>query len=159
MGTLTAPDFGPAHSPEPAHLLSGHDGWLASHGLTHLRELWLEPDGLSLRGEDSLAALDASAQIRLDQVRPEDGLAFDIGFHLHPDIDARMQGQEVQLTLPNGEVWQFSHDGVGEARLEASCLLDRTLAEPRPSRQIVISAHLQGKAIQIGWTLAHSGAR
>ena len=159
MGNLTAPDFGPAHSPEPAHLLSGHDGWLASHGLTHLRELWLEPDGLSLRGEDSLAALDASAQIRLDQIRPEEGLAFDLRFHLHPEIEARMQDQQVHLTLPNGEGWLFTHDGVGEARLEASCLLDRTLAEPRPSRQIVISARLQGKAIQIGWTLAHSGAR
>lgn len=159
LGNLTAPDFGPAHAPEEAHLLSGHDGWLASHGLTHLRELWLAPDGLSLRGEDSLAALDASAQARLDQVRPAEGLAFDIRFHLHPEVQARIAGAEVQLTLPTGEVWLFGHDGVGQARLEASCLLDRALAEPRPSRQIVISAVLQGRAIQIGWTLARSGAR
>lgn len=159
LGNLTAPDFGPAHSPEEAHLLSGHDGWLASHGLTHLRELWLAPDGLSLRGEDSLAALDASAQARLDQVRPAEGLAFDIRFHLHPEVQARLAGQNVHLTLPTGDEWLFSHDGVGQARLEASCLLDRAQAQPRPSRQIVISADLQGRAMQIGWTLARSGAR
>ncbi|ABL70803.1 MULTISPECIES: heparinase II/III family protein [Paracoccus] len=159
LGNLTAPDCGPAHSPESAHLLAGHDGWLASHGLTHLRELWLDPDGMGLRGEDSLAALDASAQARLDQVRPEEGLAFDIRFHLHPEIEARQQGHEVHLTLPNGEEWLFAHDGVGQLRLEASCLLDRALAEPRPSRQMVISAHLLGRAIQIGWTLARSEGR
>lgn len=159
LGNLTAPDFGPAHAPDPAHLLAGHDGWLASHGLTHLRELWLDPDGMGLKGEDSLAALDASAQARLDHVRPEEGLAFEIRFHLHPDVQAQQEGAEVHLTLPTGDRWIFAHDGVGQARLEASCLLDRALAEPRPSRQIVVSAVLQGRAIQIGWTLAHSGAR
>lgn len=159
LGNLTAPDFGPAHSPEAAHLLAGHDGWLASHGLTHLRELWLDPDGLGLRGEDSLAALDASGQARLDQVRPAEGLAFEIRFHLHPEVQARLAGAEVELTLPGGEQWRFAHDGVGQVRLEASCLLDRAMAEPRPARQIVVSAVLQGRAIQIGWTLARSGAR
>ncbi len=159
LGNLTAPDTGPAHSPETAHLLSGHDGWLVSHGLTHLRELWLDPDGLSLRGEDSLAALDASAQSHLDRIRPDEGLAFDIRFHLHPEIQARMRAQDVVLSLPNGDEWLFTHDGVGQARLEASCLLDRALAAPRPSRQIVISSVLQGRAIQIGWTLARSGGR
>ncbi|WP_313353339.1 heparinase II/III-family protein, partial [Paracoccus sp. (in: a-proteobacteria)] len=159
LGNLTPPDCGPTHSPEPAHLLAGHDGWLASHGLTHLRELWLDPDGMALRGEDSLAALDASAQTRLEQVRPDEGLAFDIRFHLHPDVQASQQGNEIRLTLPNGEEWLFTHDGVGELRLEASCLLDRAMAEPRPSRQMAISAHLQGRAIQIGWTLARSGGR
>lgn len=159
LGNLTPPDCGPAHSTEPAHLLSGHDGWLDSHGLTHLRELWLAPDGVALQGEDSLAALDASAQSQLDRARPPEGLGFDIRFHLHPDIEARQQGQVIDLTLPTGEHWQFSHDGVGQVRLEASCLLDRGLAEPRPSRQIVLTARLQGRAIQIGWTLARSGAR
>ncbi|MTH78150.1 heparinase II/III family protein [Paracoccus aestuariivivens] len=159
LGNLTAPDCGPAHSPEPAHLLSGHDGWLESHGLTHLRELWLSADGGVLQGEDSLAALDSSAQSKLDHARPTEGLAFDIRFHLHPDIEADQQAGHIQLTLPGGEQWQFSHDGVGRVRLEASCLLDRSHAEPRPSRQIVLSARLQGRAIQIGWTLARSGAR
>lgn len=164
LGNLTAPDCGPPHATEAAHLLAGHDGWLASHGLTHLRELWLDPDGMGLRGEDSLAALDASAQARLDRVRrerpdPDEGLPFDIHFHLHPDIEARMQGQEVHLTLPGGDAWIFAHDGVGQARLEGSCLLDRALAAPRPSLQIVLSGRLQGRAIQLGWTLARSLGR
>ncbi|MDS9466685.1 heparinase II/III family protein [Paracoccus sp. MBLB3053] len=159
LGNLTAPDCGPAHSPEPAHLLSGHDGWLDSHGLTCLRELWLAPDGGSLQGEDSLAALDATAQAKLEHGRTEEGLAFDIRFHVHPDIELRQQGEEIHLNLLGGEHWLFSHDGVGKVRLEASCLLDRSLADPRPARQIVLSARLHGRAIQIGWTLARSGAR
>lgn len=159
LGNLTPPDCGPTHSPEPAHLLAGHDGWLESHGLTHLRELWLSPDGACLQGEDSLAALDARAQARLEQIRAETGLAFDIRFHLHPDIEARQQAEDIILTLPCGDEWRFGHDGVGHVTLEASCLLDRNLAAPRPARQIVLSAHLQGRAIQIGWTLARSFAR
>jgi len=159
LGNLTAPDCGPAHSQEPAHLLAGHDGWLDSHGLTHLRELWLSPEGIRLQGEDSLAALDATAQSRLDRMRPQGGLAFDIRFHLHHEIEARQEGEEVILTLPNGDIWRFSHDGVGKVAVEDSCLLDRSVAKPRATRQIVLSAHLQGRAIQIGWTLARSGAR
>lgn len=159
LGNLMPADCGPTHSPEPAHLLAGHDGWLDSHGLTHLRELWLSPDGNTLQGEDSLAALDASAQNKLEHIRPESGLAFDIRFHLHPEIQARQDGDQIVLTLPGGDEWRFTHDGVGHATLEASCLLDRNLAEPRPSRQIVLSALLQGRAIQIGWTLARSFAR
>ncbi|UXU75826.1 MULTISPECIES: heparinase II/III family protein [unclassified Paracoccus (in: a-proteobacteria)] len=159
LGNLTAPDCGPAHAPHPAHLLAGHDGWLQSHGLTHLRELWLEPDGLTLRGEDSLAALDASAQARLERLRPDDGLAFDLHFHLHPEISAETESGGVRLLLPDGQEWRFNHDGVGQARLEPSCLLDPALPAPRPSLQIVLSARLLGRAIQIGWTLARSGAR
>lgn len=159
LGNLMPPDCGPAHAAETAHLLSGHDGWLDSHGLTHLRELWLSADGNSLQGEDSLAALDASAQAVLDENRPETGIGFDIRFHLHPDIEAREHEQQIYLTLPSGDQWVFSHDGVGRVALEASCLLDRALAQPRPSRQIVLTARLSGRAIQIGWTLARSGAR
>ncbi|MFH5775043.1 heparinase II/III family protein [Paracoccus sp. NGMCC 1.201697] len=159
LGNLTPPDCGPAHAQDPAHLLAGHDGWLDSHGLTHLRELWLAPDGGALEGEDSLAALDATAQARLDHLRGPDGLAFDIRFHLHPEVEARQQDQDILLTLPTGDEWRFAHDGVGRVALEASCLLDRGLPEPRPARQIVLSARLQGRAIQIGWTLARSGAR
>lgn len=159
LGNLTAPDCGPTHSTEPAHLLAGHDGWLDSHGLTCLRELWLDPDGSRLQGEDSLAALDASAQSRLEHDRPAEGLVFDIRFHLHPEIEAVQDGAEVLLTLPTGDIWRFSHDGAAQLRLEGSCLLDRGQAAPRPSRQIVLSARLQGRAIQIGWTLARSDAR
>lgn len=144
---------------EQAHLLAGHDGWLDSHGLTHVRELWLDGDGAGLRGEDSLAALDDAAQEKFEKMKPELGLGFEIRFHLHPDIRVRVEGDHVRLLLPNAEEWQFRHDGTCSLRLDPSCLLDRTLAEPRPSRQIVLSAHLQGRAVQIGWTLARSAVR
>lgn len=159
LGNLLPADFGQAHSHEEAHLLAGHDGWLDSHGLTHVRELWLDPDGTTLRGEDSLAALDEPAQARLEAVRPPSGLGFEIRFHLHPDIRTRTLADGVRLTLPSGEEWQFSHDGLCSLRLDPSCLLDRAMPQPRPSRQIVLSGHLHARAIQICWTLARCGAR
>lgn len=163
QGRLIPAELGPAHSGEPAHLLSGHDGWLHSHGLTHLRELWLEPDGKVLDGEDSLAALDAAAEARLAEIIGTEGgpsgIGFDIRFHLHPAVTPHRDGQEVRLALPSGDEWVFSHDGRAELRIEPSCWLDPSKPQPLPSRQIVLTAVLTGKAIQIGWTLAQAEVR
>ncbi len=162
-GQLVAPDFGLPHSGTTAHMLAGHDGWLHSHGLTHLRELWLDPDGFTLDGEDSLAALDEGAQDRLaDVIGPPDGgggIGFDIRFHLHPDVTPSVEAGQVTLSLPNGERWLFSHDGTAELRIEPSCWLDPAQAGPLPTRQIVLTAVLGGRAIQIGWTLARLAVR
>ncbi|WP_317616437.1 heparinase II/III domain-containing protein [Paracoccus mutanolyticus] len=130
-------------------------GWTTTACLVRERSL---PDGTRKRARFA-AALDASAHGRLDHLRPEAGLGFDIRFHLHPDIQARLDGDRVHLSLPGGEAWTFEHDRVGRLALEPSCLLDRTSAEPRPSQQIVVSGRLHGRAIQIGWTLARSGVR
>lgn len=164
QGQIIGPDFGLPHSGTVAHMLAGHDGWLQSHGLTHLRELWLDPDGFTLDGEDSLAALDESAQAQLaaqiggfDSAEPHGGIGFDIRFHLHPEVTPTVEGDLVQLTLPNGEIWSFNHDGTAELRIEPSCWLDPAQAGPIPTRQIVLTAVMTGRAIQIGWTLARSG--
>lgn len=161
-GQMTAPDCGPAHSANPAHLLSGHDGWLASHGLTCLRELWLEPDGLTLDGEDSLVALDPPAQELLDQrlaERGATGIGLDIRFHLHPAVQARIEGEALRLILPEGEDWFFSHDGNARMRLEPSHWLDPDRRQPVASQQIVLSALLTARAVQVGWTFARAAVR
>lgn len=165
-GRLVSDDCGLPHSADPAHLVAGHDGWLDSHGLTHMRELWLEPDGLILDGEDILAASDGAAQARLAQriARPAGaagggGLGFDIRFHLHPAVLPRIEGATVALILPHGGSWQFSHDGRAALRLEPSFWLDPASARPTPTHQIVLSGLLQGHAVQIGWTLAQAEVR
>lgn len=163
QGRLIEPSLGSARSGQAAHLLSGHDGWLSSHGLTHLRELWLEPDGKVLDGEDSLAALDEAAEARLAEIigTPDgpSGIGFDIRFHLHPAVTPHLLDQQVRLALPGGNEWVFSHDGRAELRIEPSCWLVPGNAQPMPSRQIVLTAVLTGRAIQIGWTLAQSDVR
>ncbi|MDO5659145.1 MAG: heparinase II/III family protein, partial [Paracoccus sp. (in: a-proteobacteria)] len=158
-GNLLPPDTPPAHPGRPAQILAGHDGWLGTHGLNQLRELWLGPNGDELRGEDTLAALDISGQARLDEVlvnQPE-GVGFDIRFHLHPDVMAEPDGQAIRLDLPGGEEWYFSHDLVAELRLEPSAYLESGLHEPRPTQVIVLSHRLAGRAVQIGWSFMRAG--
>ncbi|MDO5529300.1 MAG: heparinase II/III family protein [Paracoccus sp. (in: a-proteobacteria)] len=160
-GNLLPPETPPAHPSQPSHILAGHDGWLGTHGLTHLRELWLAPDGDELRGEDTLAALDAEAQGRLDDLlaRQPDGIAFDIRFHLHPAIEAEFDGEALRLSLPGGELWRFTHDGVAAVRLDPSAYLESGLHEPLAAEVIVLSAALTGRAIQIGWTFSRASGR
>lgn len=163
QGRLVAPDFGLSHSGTVAHMLAGHDGWLASHGLSHLRELWLDPEGFILDGEDSVAALDEAAQARLSDVvsgaEGRGGIGFDIRFHLHPEVTPEVEGDFVHLRLAHGDDWYFSHDGTAELRIEPSCWLDPAQAGPVPTRQIVLTAVLTGQAMQIGWTLARAEGR
>lgn len=149
----------PAHAARPAHIMATHDGWMASHGLTHLRELWLSPAGDMLKGEDTLAALDQAAQDRLAALDDHDGVEFDIRFHLHPDVSAAPEGDHVRLILPGADPWVFRHDAVAELRLEPSVWLEPGQGAPVPSQQIVLSATLGGPAMQIGWTFARALAR
>ncbi|AUM74931.1 heparinase II/III family protein [Paracoccus jeotgali] len=159
-GNLLPPDA-PAPPPrEAASILAGHDGWVGTHGLTHLRELYLSASGDHFSGEDTLAALDIAGQGRLEQLlanRP-DGIGFEIRFHLHPDIEAWQEGDAVRLVLPGGEEWYFSHDLVAALRLEPSAWLETGLPDPRPSIQIVLAHHLRAEAVQIGWTFMRAGA-
>ncbi len=144
----------------PDTILSGHDAWQGTHGLTHLRELFLSPDGDQFSGEDTLAALDIDGQGRLAQAltNAPDGIGFDIRFHLHPEIEPVMDGDAVRLHLPGGEDWYFSHDLVSSLRLEPSAYLESGLSAPRPSTQIVLSHRLTEDAVQIGWTFMRAGA-
>lgn len=144
----------------PETLLAGHDAWQGTHGLTHLRELYLSAGGDQLSGEDMLAALDIESQGRLAQVltNSPEGIGFEIRFHLHPDVDARHDGDAVRLMLPGGEEWYFSHDLVADLRLEPSAYLETGQSEPNPSVQIVLSHRLLTEAVQICWTFIRAGA-
>ena len=134
-----------------------HDGWAKSHGVLHLRDLMLTKGGRLLTGTDRLApapALDKRGFGRATLRKA--GLPFAIRFHLHPDVDARldMGGAAVSLTLKSGEIWVFRHDGQAKLTLEPTVYLEKTRMRPRDSLQIVLSGTARGLETQLGWTLA-----
>ncbi|SDD92613.1 Uncharacterized conserved protein, heparinase superfamily [Paracoccus isoporae] len=155
-GNLLPPDTPPPRLPQT--VLAGHDGWQGSHGLSHLRELVLSPDGDALRGEDMLAALDEKSRAILDRIlAAQGGVGFEIRFHLHPDVTVRTEGDAVTLHLP-GETWCFRHDGVAALRLEPTAYLEAGQPEPLAATQIVLGHSLTEPAVQIGWTFIRAGA-
>ncbi len=136
-----------------------HDGYRRTHGLVHLRSLSLENDGRLLRGEDGLAALDPKDRDTLDTVLsrlPMDHIPFSIRFHLHPDVEAKidMGGAAVSLTLRGGETWVFRHSRDAELRLESSVYLETGRLKPRATKQIVLSGRLTDYGSAVSWSLA-----
>jgi uncharacterized heparinase superfamily protein len=145
---------------DPArHALFGHDGYLATHGLTHIRELELAPDGNVVQGMDTLGAMTTAEKSRFETVLEADalrGIPFQIRFHLHPEVDAAldMGGWAVSMALKSGEIWVFRYDGPVELTLDPSVYLEKGRLRPRATQQIVLSGRLQEPVQQIGWTLA-----
>ncbi|MFM2350568.1 MAG: hypothetical protein RIR04_1534 [Pseudomonadota bacterium] len=132
-----------------------HDGWAKSHGVVHVRDLMLTKGGRLLTGTDRLTAtLDKRGAAQA--AARKKGLPFTIRFHLHPDVDARldMGGAAVSLTLKSGEIWVFRHDGSAKLALEPTIYLEKTRMRPRDSLQIVLSGTAWGLDSQLGWTLA-----
>lgn len=138
-------------------LILSHDGWLASHGLTHTRHLDLSADGRALMGEDALAALAPADRRRLERLlAARGGIGYSIRFHLHPEADASldMNGSAVSAALPSGEIWVFRFDGPVRMSLEPSVWLEPGRRAPRPCRQIVLRGTLDDLGTQTSWTLA-----
>jgi len=140
-------------------LEGGHDGYRRTHGLTHARVLELAYDGRSLSGEDMLVTLDdadkASFDRRMDAARLA-GFPWQIRFHLHPDVDARldMGGSAVSLVLRSGEVWVFRPDGTPQLTVEPSVYLEKGRLRPRAAKQVVLSGRAMEYATRIRWSLA-----
>ncbi len=129
----------PGENGAGVHLV--HNGWAATHGLSHVRDLMLTSDGRHLTGIDRLAAVTTAEKRR---------------FHLHPDVEARVDlgGAAISLTLRSGEIWVFRHDGAAKMTLEPSIYLEKTRLRPRESLQIVLSGLAFDFDTQAGWTLA-----
>ena len=137
-----------------------HDGWRATHGLTHARTLDLAPDGGWLVGEDLLTTLTATDGRLLDRAidRSEGlGLAVHVRFHLHPDVEAGAgEDGRVDLGLPGGERWALSQEGAAEIAIEPSAYLEEGAEAPRLSAQVVLVARALGPSTRLRWTLART---
>ena len=135
-----------------------HNGFQLTHGLTHVRTLLLSRDGRSLTGEDMLLTLSQDDTKRFDravdatQLR---GVAFNIRFHLHPDVDARldMNGNAVSMVLKSGEIWVFRYEGPVHLSLDVSVYLENGRLKPRSSQQVVLSARTIAYATRVRWSL------
>ncbi len=146
-------------APDGLRFEGAHDGYLRSHGLTHVRRLELTTDGRGLAGEDMLLAVETSDRRRFDQAMDQvrlHGIDFDIRFHLHPDVDASvdMGGAAVSLALRSGEIWIFRNDGRAALSLQPSVYLEKTRLKPRATKQIVLSGRAMEYATPIRWSLA-----
>lgn len=173
FGKVSRPDEGAAplvdgprtvtlHRTDERHataVLMSHDGYVETHGLTHIRNLDLSADGRALLGEDTLAALEPAHRRRFEQVLDRGrlrGVTYALRFHLHPECDPSldMNGAAVSVALPSGEVWVFRFDGPGKMSLEPSVYLEPGRLAPRPAQQIVVRAAILDHTSQINWTLA-----
>ncbi len=147
----------PGENGAGVHLVQ--NGWAATHGLSHVRDLMLTQDGRHLTGIDRIAALTTTEKRRFEKVLVASrlqGVRFAVRFHIHPDVDTRLDpgGASVSLALKSGETWLLRHDGTAKLTLEPSIYLEKTKVRPRESLQIVLSGHAQDFDTQLGWTLA-----
>jgi uncharacterized heparinase superfamily protein len=138
-------------SSEGLWLEASHDGYARRFGLLTRRRLWLSPDGLDLRGED---ALEPASHGALKRRTPR---AFDIRFHLGPDIAATptVDGSGALLKLPSAKLWQIKARG-GSLAIEASLWVDPE-GQLHKTSQLVISATTDKGAATIGWSLKRAG--
>ena len=140
-------------------VIGGHDGYLKSHGLTHIRQLELSKFGRSISGEDTLATIEKSDERVFDRALDRtklQGIGYRLRFHLHPDVDAEldMGGAAVSLALKSGEIWVFRHDGTAKLSVEPSVYLEKGRLKPRASKQVVLSATALEYASRIRWSLS-----
>lgn len=144
---------------EGAEIIAAHDGYVRTHGLTHMRRLEFASDGRRLAGEDTLAAVNAAHQRVFDAALDRTGLqgvGFSVRFHLHPEVEAEldMGGTAVSMLLRSGEVWVFRHDGAAELTLDPGVYLEKGRLRPRATKQVVLSAAAIDYASRVRWSLA-----
>ncbi|WP_297772231.1 heparinase II/III family protein [uncultured Roseovarius sp.] len=146
-------------APDGLRFDGAHDGYLRSHGLTHVRRLDLSSDGRGLAGEEMLLAIEDADKRRFDRALDETrlhGIPYDVRFHLHPEVDASidMGGTAVSLALRSGEIWVFRNDGHAALSLQPSVYLEKTRLKPRATQQIVLSGRAMAYATHLRWSLA-----
>ncbi|PRY75982.1 putative heparinase superfamily protein [Yoonia maritima] len=131
-----------------------HNGYQTGHGLTHARILQLSIDGRQLTCEDLLTTLDDTDDAKFDAARGTDGVGYKIRFHLHPDVTATLDHQNVFLALKSGETWVFTHDGAAELSIIPSVYLQNGRLRPLGTHQVVLSGRAMSYATRVRWSLA-----
>jgi uncharacterized heparinase superfamily protein len=125
-------------------IVASHDGYRASLGVVHHRQVLLETSGRRLTGEDRIEVVNAGkAGSGTD--------AFAVRFHLHPTVHAEPEpdGRGARLTLFNGVVWRFDAGGLPIA-IEESVFF-ATPDGARRSEQIVVSSGFRTTST-VEWT-------
>ena len=126
-------------------IIATHDGYLERHGVVHRRTLALSSDGTVLDGRDYLGPKHKGERLSHD-------LVYDIHFHIHPKVEARMgtEPDTVDLKLQDNERWRFRCNGA-RLSLEESIYLAE-FAGPRQSMQIVLRGDCLD-SVEVDWHL------
>lgn len=143
---------------EIARVQAAHDGYVRHCGLTHIRDIALTSDGRTLTGEDLFMAISDRDKTKCAGSGLAKGLDVAINFHLHPDVKVSVLPalSQVQIILKNGETWIFAHDGTLQLGLESSAYLETGYAEPRATKQIMLSGKIINYATRIRWSFSKS---
>jgi uncharacterized heparinase superfamily protein len=126
-------------------IIATHDGYLERHGVVHRRTLALSSEGTILDGRDYLGPKHKGERLVRD-------LVYDIHFHIHPNVEARMgtEPDTVDLRLPDNERWRFRCAGARLALEESIYLAE--FAGPRQSMQIVLRGDCLD-SVEVDWHL------
>ncbi len=116
-------------------------------GITHTRNIYMNPTGDDIRGEDILS-------------RATDGnpsFPFTIRFHLHPKIQSIAAQNSAIIKTASGGGWRLRTSG-GNLTLEDSVYLGQK-GQLQKTKQIVIRGELLTDNAQIKWALQKEGKK
>lgn len=154
LGVRAAPLRGAvgAERLEDAHgsMLDGfHDLYALRFGMRHQRRIFLDPEGVDLRGEDVLEPVVRSGWFGAP--KPPASLPYTIRFHLHPDVRVSLARDQrsALLALGNGEGWVFRATGAKLDVEESVYLVDPQGV--RRTMQIVLSGMADAGMARIKW--------
>lgn len=83
-----------------------HDGYRAQFGLLHRRYVFVDHEGVNLRGIDELIR-----PMKLKSAPPKRNIPYVARFHLHPSVRARVsERQTALLETPGGQRWRLRTD-------------------------------------------------
>lgn len=126
-----------------------HDLFRHSHRVIHHRRFYLATTGHDFRGEDLLLPLPQ----KLSAPRELKGI-FTLRFHLHPDVNASLDGRggSILLRTARGAIWRFQTQMSTGAKLKIERSIYLSDANTvRNSQQIVIDGLYQQQQVRLLW--------
>jgi uncharacterized heparinase superfamily protein len=131
---------------EGSHWIAAmHDGYVATFGLTHARQLFLAADGDDVRGEDQLTG--------------PSGEGFAIRFHLHPAVQVSLSqdgGSGALLRLPSGTGFRLRAQGASMSLGESIYL---GAGDAKRTQQIILSGHVGTQGATVRWAIRREGRK
>ncbi len=123
-------------------VIASHDGYVDRYGIVHERDLTLSRDGTVLDGIDRFKPISEKTEEETVTIR----------FHLHPQVSCTMLplGEAAVLQCTDGEVWEFSADGI-EFSVEESIYLSDVFGH-RQTQQIVLTVGVK-EVLSVTWML------
>ena len=138
-----------------------HDGYVKSHGLTHVRKLKLAQSGQTFEGEDLLIAIDDVHKRQFDKsVKSKSSGQFlaKAAFHFHPNVAVRWDQDKnlISLALKNGEIWIFDYGQDLKVTLEPTVFFEAGLFEPIESQKLILTADIVKYGTRIEWSITRA---